>query len=314
MRLRYIAGRAVVALGAMTSVGLPLGAPATHSAAATSVPPPLLSGFPDASNTGVPAGTTLTDYTGPCTITDDHTVIASKNVTCQLEIRARGVVIERSRVNGHIYSAEGSDSSFTVVDSEVDGQGSTWSTVGATNFSITRSEIFNAGQTLVYCYGNCVIRDSWLHGLTTPGAESHLGAFLANDDGGDPTVGDDPAARTDVTLIHNTIHCDAAEVGDGGCSGNVNLFGDFGPITNVMVDNNLFRASTGMSFCVYGGDGGSKPFPVSSHVVFVNNVFERGTNGKCGFYGPVGGFNIDRPGNRWENNVWGDGAAVPPAN
>ena len=41
-------------------------------------------GWPDETNTGVPAGTTLTKYTGPCEITQKNTVIDAKTVNCAL--------------------------------------------------------------------------------------------------------------------------------------------------------------------------------------------------------------------------------------
>jgi len=53
-------------------------------------------GKPSASNTGVPAGTTLTRYTGPLTITADNTVIDKKAVYGDLKINARNVVIRNS--------------------------------------------------------------------------------------------------------------------------------------------------------------------------------------------------------------------------
>ena len=51
---------------------------------------------PSASNTGVPAGTTLTTYTGPLTITLDGTVIDKKAVYGDLKIAARNVVVRNS--------------------------------------------------------------------------------------------------------------------------------------------------------------------------------------------------------------------------
>ena len=44
--------------------------------------------WPGPSNTGVPAGTQLTDYTGPCSITAANTVIDGKTVNCALGIQA----------------------------------------------------------------------------------------------------------------------------------------------------------------------------------------------------------------------------------
>jgi hypothetical protein len=55
-------------------------------------------GYPNASNTGVPAGLVLTAYTGPTRITVDGTVIDGKTIGCGLDIHARDVVIRNSRV------------------------------------------------------------------------------------------------------------------------------------------------------------------------------------------------------------------------
>ena len=52
-----------------------------------------------------PAGTNLTPYTGPCTITTPSTIIDSKIVNCDLEIKATGVIIRKSEIKGHVQSA-----------------------------------------------------------------------------------------------------------------------------------------------------------------------------------------------------------------
>lgn len=62
----------------------------------TNVVPPPGSVKPSDANTGVPTGTTLTDYTGPLTITTDGTVIDSKAVYGDLIIAAKNVVIKNS--------------------------------------------------------------------------------------------------------------------------------------------------------------------------------------------------------------------------
>ncbi len=73
--------------------------------------------WPGPANTGVPSGTALTTYTGPCRITANNTVIDSKIVNCSLTIAAQNVTIRNSRINGTIYGGGGA--SFSVVDSEV---------------------------------------------------------------------------------------------------------------------------------------------------------------------------------------------------
>ena len=61
-------------------------------------PPPTGGGFPDASNTGVPAGTTLTAYSGPSTISKPGTVISGKTIGC-VRVSAPGVVIRNSKIS-----------------------------------------------------------------------------------------------------------------------------------------------------------------------------------------------------------------------
>src|SRR4029453_16253456 len=55
-------------------------------------------GFPNATNTGVPAGTALTAYTGPKTVTTDGTVIDGKVITGSLIVHADNVVIKNCKI------------------------------------------------------------------------------------------------------------------------------------------------------------------------------------------------------------------------
>ncbi len=59
-------------------------------------PPSTTPQKPNASNTGVPAGTKLTAYNGPSTITQDNTVIDGKEVYVDLKVAAKNVVIRNS--------------------------------------------------------------------------------------------------------------------------------------------------------------------------------------------------------------------------
>jgi hypothetical protein len=267
-------------------------------------------GFPGPDNTGVPAGTRLVAYTGPCTITKNGTVVTDRTINCDpFLIRAKDVNIRRSLVKGTLTTTEATSFSFVLEDSEVAAGMWQGPAVLSTNMTIRRSNI-HGGQTAVTCAANCDIRDSWLHGQLIPDdVDWHLGGFLANDTDG--------SGRSNVVLIHNTIACDAASnsVG-GGCSGNINLFPDFGPVSGVTIRNNLLGANPDISYCVYGGSTKGKAYDSGVRdIVVEDNVFQRGRNGKCGGYGPVTSFNSDLPGNRWSNNVWqDDGKPVPPAN
>lgn len=270
-------------------------------------PPPPPSGFPDATNTGVPAGTTLAAYTGPCQITT-ATVIDSKTVNCPggLDIKA-AVQITKSKVNGHVWLdtdlAGSSGWSLTLTDSEVDAGTVQLPAVGIGNLTVTRSNI-HGGQTAVQCDGGtvCTVQDSWLHGQSlAAGSDWHAGGFLS--DGGD----------INIRLIHNRVVCDAPVTSaDGGCTGDINLIPNFAATSDVLIQNNLLGANSNSSYCTYGGEKSTSQYPHGDHIVYQDNVFERGSSNKCAAYGPVTDFNPNGVGNQWINNLWTDGTPVSP--
>lgn len=256
-------------------------------------------GFPDAASTGVPAGTQLTPYTGPCTITAAGTVIEAKTVDCSLTIRAPGVVIRDSVINGTVGNEENAAGrSFTITDSEVRVGNRPGTGIGSRDFVATRVEV-TGGNRSVNCWMSCTIRDSWVHGQF-------------RDDSG---VYHESGIRMGAgsTIVGNTIVCDAPDVPpDAGCSAGLTGYGDFAAVRDVLVQGNLFPPSTGGA-CAYGGSSGGKPFSaLTASVRFIDNVFVKGRTGKCGAYAPVLDFNRSAPGNVWSGNVWQDGGEVRP--
>lgn len=264
--------------------------------------------WPGPTNTGIPAGTILTDYTGACLITTAGTVIDAKTVNCDLVIHAANVTIKNTKVNGLVFSdvdlPDGRTWSFTLQDSEVDGGPVQRAVVSDGNLTVLRSNIYG-GETGVHCSENatsCVVQDSWLHGQFLPPDEPwHLGGFQSN--GG-----------TNVVLSHNTIICDhAANALGEGCTGDLNLIPDFAPVSHMTIENNFLGANIDGSYCTYGGEKSTSPYPHADHVVYRNNVFERGVNRQCGAFGPVTDFDVSGTGNEWTNNTWqDDGSPVLP--
>jgi hypothetical protein len=260
--------------------------------------------FPDANCTGVPAGMKLTNYSGPCTIKKNKTVIDRKVISCALRIQATGVMIKNSRVNGSV-NASGSFS-FTIMDSEVHAPqaGSVESQgVGEANFTMLRVEV-TGGNRSVYCRKKCRVEDSWVHGQNIAQSPRIHASGIRQSQG--------------AKIIHNRIHCSARDTpSGGGCSANLTGYGDFEPVVNNLIEKNLFVA-TPAGACAYGGssgDDGVKPYgDQASGIEFIDNVFERGSGGKCGYYFPITDFDSSRPGNRWVNNRWDNGGVVPPAN
>lgn len=289
----------------INSFGARANAPAvrlhTPAAAPPAAPAPPVGPFPNASDTGVPAGTALTAYAGPCTITVANTVIDAKTINCDLVIQAAGVVVTRSRIVGSISTDENSTGfSFAISDSEVNAGNKVNTGIGAVNFTATRVHVFG-GNRSIHCFLNCTVVDSYVHGQFTDstGVTHESGIRMGQN----------------ATIRHNTILCDAPDVPpDAGCSADLTGYGDFGPVRNNLIEANMFKASTG-GFCAYGGSSPGKPFSGQTlGIVFRNNTFERGPGGKCGFFGPITSFDTSLSGNIWTGNVWDDGSVVPPAN
>src|SRR6266542_983446 len=294
-RLRFVLALVAAAMVAVVvTASLANATPSDKPPTPTTPPPPapVPGGFPNAANTGVPTGTALTAYTGSCVNNAPNTVIDAKIANCDLVIRTTGVQIRRSKVNGTVSTADGSSFSFSLIDSEVNASpnGPRLATgVGADNFTVLRSEIIG-GNRGIYCRRACEVRDSWVHG-TQVASSWHASGIRASQGS---------------KIIHNTIACDTRPTPeDGGCSAPLTMYGDFEAVRDVLVQNNLFVASIWAAFCAYGGSSGGKPFSgAAANVVFLDNTFQRGTNGKCGAYAPIDAFDPSRPGNRWSGNVW----------
>jgi hypothetical protein len=259
--------------------------------------------WPGPGNTGVPSGTSLSNYTGPCTITAANTVIAGKTIGCNLTIRATGVTISKSKLNGTIYlDNANSGYSFTIVDSEVNAGGVGNNGIGNNNFVAVRVHVYG-GYRGIWCENNCTVQDSYVHGQATdPSGQAHESAMR---------MGQGSVIR------HNTLLCDAPNVPpDAGCSADLTGYGDFAPIRNNTIERNLFLATTGGA-CAYGGSSGGKPYSGdAANIVFRQNVFQRSSavqkSGKCGYYFPVTDFSRTASGNQWTGNTWDDGSAVSP--
>jgi hypothetical protein len=255
-------------------------------------------GWPGPDNTGVPAGTVLTTYTGPCTITTANTVIDAKSVGCRLTIQTTGVLITRSRVLGGVDNGTRAEASFRIEDSEIIAPADQ-TAVGEVNFTVLRSEL-RGGNRGGHCYAHCVIEDSWVHGTRFSG-DNHASGLRAGQW---------------TTFRHNSISCDAENSAqDGGCSASLTMYPDWTPIHHVTIDRNLIRQTPG-DYCAYGGwepykyEGGH--VDNATYMVFSNNTFERGWSGRCANTGPITSWRGDRVGNVWSGNVWDTGGAVTP--
>jgi hypothetical protein len=111
-----------ILLGLITSV-LAAGPASTHEANCFSQPSKC--GYPDATNTGVPSGTSLRP-SGSITVTDDGTTLDGLSITGKVTVAANDVTVENSK----IFQGSGGSGSYAVILNE-----------GAEGFKIKDSEI-----------------------------------------------------------------------------------------------------------------------------------------------------------------------------
>lgn len=253
--------------------------------------------FPSEATTGVPAGVTLSTYTGPCTIKTPNVVIDKKIVNCALYVNAANVTITNSVINGPIHTSSTSGS-FTVTDSEIRLAPDEDTGVGEANFTLTRVEITGSRRS-VNCALNCTVQDSFLHaqGRDLPGGVHESGIRMG----------------ANSIIRHNTLTCDApAPRSGGGCSAALTGYGDFATVEKNTIDNNLFLESEA-GYCAYGGSSDGKPYSAGvNNVKFTNNIWERGSTGVCGIWGPIVAFDRNAPGNVWSGNMYDNGKIINP--
>lgn len=216
--------------------------PATVHAPTISAP---TAGFPDATNTGVPAGTTLTLRTGYLETTSNGQIIQDMDIRGGIVVRHTGVLIRRCRLrdtwtHGHPESAAAavwvpSGSSCTIEDSELDGTSvqAGYAAVHIANFTARRCNIHHWGEGLSP-QGNCLIEDNYIHSFQNFVAQG------AHQDGIQIEYGDN------VIIRHNTIIVAVA-----GANSNIHVSGE--SHSGILVEDNLLASRGGKDMSVNAG-------------------------------------------------------------
>jgi hypothetical protein len=277
--------------------------------------PDISGGFPNASTTGVPAGVSLAAYSGPMTISSCQTisgVVMTGNVTITASNGSSSasspcVTIENSKIVGTINTGPTPGVHGPLVLSHVEvapPQNSAQQAVLGTDFYLYNVNVHGGANGGIDCAGACGIYNSWVHDFYLAGA-THYDGIISNG----------LYKNAPLVIQHNSLECNfyaSAGGATGGCSAAIGLFGDFAPTSNVTIDQNLFIANTAQAYCMYGGYEPSKAYSSDTNVVVTNNTFQRGSNGKCGSYGPVAYFSNAGSGNTWSGNVWDNGSVLTP--
>jgi hypothetical protein len=259
--------------------------------------------WPDASNTGVPFGTTLTNYTGPCTITVAGTVIDSKNITCTLSIQANNVTVRRSRISttGFILVDQVPGVTGTrIEDTEIQRPGSSGTADYALRLRgngviVARVNIHNVTSGIHLDGSNMTIQDSYIHDVVNISGQDHNDAIISN------------GGTSHVQILHNTLEVPLGQTTPLAIYPEPN-FG--GANTDWLVDHNIFN---GGGYCIYPGyspQAGEQP---NTLLRVTNNVFGNKFYGNCGNFGYTRGAWYSGGGNTWTNNVLQrTGAVVGP--
>ncbi|WP_245414283.1 right-handed parallel beta-helix repeat-containing protein [Mycoplana dimorpha] len=212
-------------------------------------------GFPDASNTGVPPGTQLTDYTGPMTIETPGTVIEGKIITGQLNVAAPDVVIKNCVVkfDGWWGIQAENGKNITVKNCKFIGPGygaeSNAAILGAGTF--IGNDISKSENGIVLSGGSSVVKGNYIHDLEAAGEPHYDGISVQGGQNG-------------VLIEGNTI--------DSRQTSNIIIKSDFGSINDVRVNNNLMIGDAGYAIYSYGGVNGYS----TTGIKITNNHIEKG--------------------------------------
>lgn len=212
-------------------------------------------GFPDATNTGVPSGVTL-KASGSLNITTNGSVISGLDIAGTVYIAASNVVLKNCRVKSASYAIVKVKDGFyaTIQDCEINGVGTgndgSHGIYGQGTF--LRNNIYNVENGITLNNGNSVIQGNYIHDLKASGDPHYDGIQI---DGG----------QSGVVIEGNTI------INQNGQTAAIMIDNYFGPISNIKVNGNVLQ---GGGYTLYS-DGQFKGGTISG-VSVTNNKFKKG--------------------------------------
>lgn len=262
------------------------------------------SGFPDETNTGVPAGTTLTN-SGSITVTADGTVISGKRITGMIIVRANNVVVENCDINGSGNGGGGAcvdqDAAYATrnltvrycklyaVSNGVRDQSScgfgvrSWGDRGQSGLEVHHCNIY--GMENGIANGAGYVHDNFIHDFQQwdggPDKESHCDCIQTFTFAG----------ASGQRVIHNTFWGYASS-GDMAPWPTSSCYAGSSQMSNVTIENNLIA---GGGWSIYGTQDGT-----GSGWKVINNHFSTKFYPKGGYYGIATGLSNEQ----WSGNVW----------
>jgi hypothetical protein len=316
-RSRAAAVLGVAALAAVSALAVGGTAGRADAAVATNcAAKPSSCGYPDATNTGVPAGTTLKAVpsqvtsgpgwsynasTNTVTVTAKGTVLSGLAITGTLQISASNVTVKNVQVTsgGNFGISLAHTTGVTIQNSTISGQNST---TGRVSYAI--DDVYGDSSGMIIKANNISNFRTAVQ-VSTGQVDSnyiHDPGFVA----GDHTNGIYVNGGTQSLMIWNNTIFDSMGQTDA-----INLDagtpGPSAPVANKTVSDNLLA---GGSYTIYGGAASGSP---TSNIVVQDNRFGQLYYAKSGLYGPAYYFAAAGTGNKWSMNIWDTTGQTVPA-
>jgi hypothetical protein len=229
-------------------------------------PPDPQTAWPDSTNTGVPAGTTLTP-SGGMTISTAGTTVSGKDISGTVTISASNVTLRNCKVrSGSYWVIQITGGTGVVVDHcTIDGMGTggqqgSVGINGGDGATFTANNIFNV-EDGIHPRSGCTMRDNYIHDLAAPGSPHYDGIQIDNN-------------ISNVTVTHNSV------INGHNQTSAVMIDNWNGPTSNVTVDNNLLCGGGYTIYC----DGTQSSQPITN-VRITNNHMGAGGFGITNFNG-----------------------------
>lgn len=242
-------------------------------------------GWPGPFNTGVAAGTTMSMYTGPTTISSSNTIVDGKQINGSLIINAQNVTIKNSLIS---YSGSGGGGSgaikilsgaSAIIDRvEINGNGAVHTCIWHEGSSATityvkchdiEDGVFSWAATGNASSGNnLTMENSYVYNLNATESNGHWDGYQTE-------------GAANITLRHNTFRT----LPEGTSA--IAFWNSHKTTDNVLVEDNLIK---GGGFSIYAHDyNPSETSPVGGYSVtnarFLNNKFSNVDSGCVGAYG-----------------------------
>ncbi len=318
-RARKAVAAAIASVAGAATAAMVASAVAPAAAMATTLPTtncsatPSKCGFPDATNSGVPAGMALKSVPaqvssgpgwtsspdGSVEVSGNGAVLSGLSITGNLDISASNVVINDVKVvtGGTFGVTMRHTTGVTIENSTISGKDAT---SGRVSYAVDDIYGDSTGMTVknnnIAYYRTAVAVST---GLVT-GNYIHDPGYVA----GDHTNGIFDAGTTQpLTISNNTIFNSLGQT--DAISLNASSAGS--PVANKTVTGNLLA---GGGYVIYGG---SSLGNTSTNMVIKNNDFGQAYFARSGYYGPAAYFNSAGTGNLWTGNRWDTTGLTVPA-